>query len=222
MFFGGGPSTGVSLRWDDTKKLIKGFGTTSGGSWPIEITTAQSTVDAGRGSADGPKQGDVVFPNGLFVGSSINARFIGTLNNTPSSGKHARGDFYFNNSTTTGKHLGWVCSVNGTPGQWKPVYFAPDVTGNKAARLRVNTAEDAAEWTEGPKAGTDTIADTSATVAVTLATAFASANYSVALAADGDERVWVTSKATTGFTLNRLATSGARAVDWTATPLEDL
>ena len=73
----------------------------------------------------------------------------------------------------------------------------------------------------GVRAGTDTIANSSATVAVTFATAHPDANYSVALSADGDERVWVTSKATTGFTLNRLATSGARAVDWTATPYED-
>ncbi len=49
-----------------------------------------------------------------------------------------------------------------------------------------------------------------------------SANYSVALSADGDERVWVTLKTPAGFTLNRLATAGARAIDWTVTPHEDL
>ncbi len=73
----------------------------------------------------------------------------------------------------------------------------------------------------GVRAGTGTIVDTASSIAVTFATARADANYSVALSADGDERVWVTSKTAGGFTLNRLATLGARAIDWTATPHED-
>jgi hypothetical protein len=73
----------------------------------------------------------------------------------------------------------------------------------------------------GVRAGSDTIVDTASTIAVTFATAGADANYSVAISVDGDERVWVTAKAASGFTLNRLGTSGARVVDWTATPHED-
>ncbi len=67
------------------------------------------------------------------------------------------------------------------------------------------------------KAGTDTIADSATTEAVTFSTDSTSINYSVALAADGNELVWVTSKVVSGFTLNRSASSGARVVDWTVT-----
>jgi hypothetical protein len=78
------------------------------------------------------------------------------------------------------------------------------------------------EWRDAPKAGGATIANTASTQAVAFTTAFGSANYAVALSADGDERVWVTAKTAAGFTLNRAGTAGARAVDWTATPHENL
>ncbi len=72
------------------------------------------------------------------------------------------------------------------------------------------------------KAGTDTIADAATTVAVTFVTDYNNTNYSVALAVDGNEHVWVTAKAVTGFTFNRAASSGARVVDWTTTVHKNL
>ncbi len=70
-------------------------------------------------------------------------------------------------------------------------------------------------------AGSATILNSASTIAVAFATARADANYSVALSTDGNELVWVTARATTGFTLNRTGTSGARAVDWIVAPDND-
>ncbi len=95
-------------------------------------------------------------------------------------------------------------------------------TGFLGGRLRANAAETGIEWVEGPKRGTDTIASAASTVAVTFATAFATANFAVAVAPALEEVVWVTSKAATGFTLNRSNTAATLAVDWTAGLYEDL
>ena len=92
-----------------------------------------------------------------------------------------------------------------------------DLLGQLSQQMK----EEAAEIRRRVRAGTDTIADAATTVAVTFNTARADANYAVGVSTDGDEFVWVTSIATTGFTLNRTASFGARAVDWTATPHED-
>lgn len=89
-------------------------------------------------------------------------------------------------------------------------------------RLRIDSAGTAIEWATGPKAGTDTILNTNASVSVSFATAFPDANYAVGLTPDGDENVWITNKVAGGFDINRLGTSGARAVDWIARPYEDL
>ena len=70
-------------------------------------------------------------------------------------------------------------------------------------------------------AGSATILNTTSTIGVTFNTARADANYAVAISTDGDERVWVTARATTGFTLNRSGTSGARVVDWIVAPDND-
>ncbi|MFQ5565067.1 MAG: hypothetical protein ACE5EU_01745 [Paracoccaceae bacterium] len=93
----------------------------------------------------------------------------------------------------------------------------PEVTSGVA----VAAFEPLSPVLEPARAGSATIADTASTAAITFATARADANYAVALSADGDERVWVTAKSATGFTVNRLATAGTRVVDWTVTPHKD-
>ncbi len=102
--------------------------------------------------------------------------------------------------------------------------YLPDLPGDHPGyNIRPKSdGTNRVEWREAAKAGTGTIADTASTVAVSFSTAFASANYSVALSAAGDERVWVTAKTASGFTLNRAGTTGARAVDWTVAPHENL
>ncbi len=144
------------------------------------------------------------------------------------SGDVARGDKWWNyNPIVPGDPAGWRATTAGTVGSdaiLEEYFYLPDLPADHPGyniRPKVDGA-NRVQWREAAKAGTDTIADTASTVAVAFTTALASANYSVALAADGDERVWVTLKTASGFTLNRLATSGARAIDWTATPHEDL
>lgn len=63
-----------------------------------------------------------------------------------------------------------------------------------------------------PPAGTATISSGS-TVAVTFGTEMSDANYAVNLTPHADVNVYVTSKATTGFTINRNGT-GSLTVDW--------
>lgn len=64
-----------------------------------------------------------------------------------------------------------------------------------------------------PLTGTATFA-AATTATVTFTTAEPTANYNVAVEAPEDRRVWVTSKATTGFTLNVSASSSA-TYTWT-------
>jgi len=55
---------------------------------------------------------------------------------------------------------------------------------------------------------------TAGTKAVTFGTAEADSTYFVALSSDSNETFWVTSKATTGFTLNSSNASSVAVVDW--------
>jgi hypothetical protein len=130
MFFDGGPGSGVGLIWDNTKKLIRAFGTNGSGSWPFEVTTNISTQDAGRGAVDGPKQGDIIFPNGLFMGLNASARYLSYAAAAPTSGKFAHGDMILNRTPSVQTDTdgidwlvnGWKCTATGTPGTWVPLW----------------------------------------------------------------------------------------------------
>ena len=85
----------------------------------------------------------------------------------------------------------------------------------------LSAAQDYADSLVTYKAGSDTIANTASTQAIAFATAFSDNNYAISIAADGDERVWITSKSASGFTVNRTGTTGDRVVYWQATPDRD-
>ncbi len=190
------------------------------------VTGITNSDSYGRASAL-PSQ-KTVFDAGVWIGNgAARARFFGGMvANAPASGETATGDFWLNYAPTNSGAVGGFRTITagtfGTDAVSHEFFFVPNLPSDKGAVLRPHTSQNVVEWRAAPKAGTDTIANSSATVAVSFATDFASANYSIGLSSDGDEEIWVTSKAVGGFTLNRAGTSGARAVDWTATPHEDL
>ncbi len=214
------------IAWDEASgHVLIGEHANLGARRPIRITTNLNTTTHGRASAQAG--GELYFYKGFWIGVNNSlARFFGGFTSGP-VGVVARGDKWWNYNPSSGDVAGWRVTTAGTVGSdavLEEYFYLPDLPGGHPG-YNIRPKSDGAnkvEWREAAKAGTDTIADTAATVVVTFATAFASANYSVALSADGDERVWVTAKTASGFTLNRLATSGARAVDWTVTPHEDL
>lgn len=216
------------VAWDEVSgHMIIGEHANVSSRRPIRITTNLNATTHGRSSAQ--VGGELYFYKGFWAGgNSTVARWFAGFNSGFVGGSDAaRGDKVWNYNPSSGDVAGWRVTTAGTVGSTAVIeeyFYLPDLPGGHPG-YNIRPKSDGAnkvEWREAAKAGTDTIADAAATVAVTFATAYASANYSVALSADGDERVWVTAKTASGFTLNRLATSGARAVDWTATPYEDL
>ncbi len=223
----GDHSGGTTIGWDEALGQIIFQHGNLAARRPIRLTTDLNTEDHGRATAQGG--GEVLFYKGCWIGNGQNqARFFGGFSTKPTGGEVAPGDKWWSSWPTKGTAAGWRVISPGTVGEdavLEEFYYLPDLPGDNPGyniRPKDGGTPASVEWREAAKAGTDTILDTAATVAVAFTTAFASANYSVALTPDGDERVWVSAKATTGFTINRLATSGARAVDWTATPHEDL
>jgi hypothetical protein len=93
-------------------------------------------------------------------------------------------------------------------------------TGSKAVSTRalltggpipgIDTSHD----TLSQQNGTATIASASTSASVTLAAPMPDANYRVSLSASAGQVVWVSSKTTTGFTLNRTTTGTALNIDW--------
>lgn len=216
------------LAWDEVSgHLLIGEHANSGLRRPINLTTDLNSTTHGRASAQ--TGGELYLYKGFWIGGGAGqARHFAGFRSKPTSGDAARGDKWWNFSPLTqGDPAGWRVTTAGTIGSGailEEYFYLPDLPGDHPGyniRPKVDGA-NRVQWREAAKAGTDTIADTANTVAVAFTTVLASANYSVALAADGDERVWVTLKTASGFTLNRLATSGARTIDWTATPHEDL
>jgi hypothetical protein len=128
LVFDGGPNSGVGLIWDNTKKMIRGFGTSASGSWPFEVLTAQSTTTAGR--SVNPGQGQIIFPRGIFMGVNASARYLGTGQAAPTSGAFARGDTILHQAPSVQTDtdgidwvvLGWKCTATGTPGTWVPLW----------------------------------------------------------------------------------------------------
>jgi len=222
------PSGVNFLAWDEaTGHLLIGEHANLGSRRPIRITTDLNTTTHGRSSAQ--SGGELYFYKGFWIGpNNALTRYFGGFTIKPASGNVARGDKWWNYiPTAPGDIAGWRATTSGDVGAGAVIeefFYLPDLPGDHPG-YNIRPKSDGAtkvQWREAAKAGADTIADAASSVAVTFATAFASANYAVALSADGDERVWVTAKTATGFTLNRAATSGARSIDWTATPHEDL
>lgn len=91
---------------------------TSGSSLPFWVTTDNSTTTGARTSA--LIGGKALFPQGLWIGSSIaNIRQHSNGNAAPSSGEYARGDIVWNKDAAAGGKIGWVCVTTGNPGTWK-------------------------------------------------------------------------------------------------------
>jgi hypothetical protein len=130
IFYDGGPSSGLSFRWDNVKKVVRALATTGASSWPMEFLTDDSTINAGRGVGNEPGQGNINFPNGIFMGISSNARFLGNDSAAPTAGRHALGDTVLNMNSTVQTDtdgvdwvvLGWRCVITGTPGTWRPLW----------------------------------------------------------------------------------------------------
>lgn len=192
---------------------------------PLRITTDLNTTKHGRSVAQ--EGGALYLYKGFWIGNgSGQARWFGGFRSKPTNGDYARGDLMLNyNPKNPGEVAGWRLTTAGTVGSGavlEEFHFVPELPTDRGAVLKPHASSALVEWAAAPKAGTATIADAAATQPVAFATAFPDANYSVAIAADGDETVWIGSKAASGFTLNRAGSSGARSIDWTATPHEDL
>lgn len=69
--------------------------------------------------------------------------------------------------------------------------------------------------------GTSLLAGSITSLAVTLATAMPTSAYKIVLTPDADTRVWWTSKATTGFTINLSSNAGTTLVDWDVEPVNN-
>jgi len=198
----------------------------SSGRRPIRITTNLNTTTHGRATAQ--VGGELYLYKGCWIGNTSQARFFRGFTQEPTSGEVSRGDKYWNyNPAEAGAPAGWRVVTGGVLGSTavlEEYFYAPNLPGDHPGyTLRPKSdGGSRVQWREAAKAGTDTIADAASTVVVAFTNALANANYAVALSVDGDERVWVTSKTASGFTINRAASAGARAVDWTATPHEDL
>ena len=64
--------------------------------------------------------GSVLFPQGLWIGQTGNARQQTNAVAAPTTGEWARGDVVWNRNPSAGGKVGWVCTAGGTPGTWKP------------------------------------------------------------------------------------------------------
>jgi hypothetical protein len=225
----GDGSGGINLvAWDETDKhYLIGEHRNLGSRRPIKITSDLNTITHGRASAQAG--GELYLHKGVWIGAnSFDARFFAGFRLKPTSGDWARGDVSWNrNPTVPGDPAGWRITTAGTIGAGavqEEFFYLPDLPADQPG-YNVRPKADGSnrvEWREAAKAGAGTIANTASTAAVTFATAFPDANYAVAVSTDGDERVWVTAKTASGFTLNRAGTTGARAVDWTVTLYENL
>jgi len=128
MFFDGGPSLGVAVGWKSTNKTITMLTTGSAGSWACEYLTDLSTYNCGR--SVNPGRGNILFPNGIFLGLSNNARRIQMDAAAPTSGDYAKGEIVLNRSPSVETDsdgvdwtiLGWQCTTSGSPGTWQTLW----------------------------------------------------------------------------------------------------
>lgn len=223
---GGDHVSGLNLAaWDEaTGHWLIGEHANSAARRPIRITTDLNTQTYGRAAP--LAGGELSLQKGAWIGNGGNTRWFKGFDAKPASGTFGRGDKVWNfNPIVPGDPAGWRITTAGAIGSgavMEEFFYLPDLPANRGKLARPHTVSNRVEWRDAPKAGGATIANTASTQAVAFTTAFGSANYAVALSADGDERVWVTAKTAAGFTLNRAGTAGARAVDWTATPHENL
>jgi hypothetical protein len=105
------------LAYDPAYGVIH-FQNDTGGAGPINITTRNNTLTAGRSAALPHAQ--ITFPNGIFVGPSRHeVRNITNGLAAPTTGAHARGDIVYNQEPSASGFVGWVCVTGGTPGTWK-------------------------------------------------------------------------------------------------------
>lgn len=101
------------INWNDTHKT---YDVTHGPLANVMKFTSNKTVapaDAGRGP--GLLPGNVMFPNSIFVGSSLaNTRMISAQPTAPIVGPvYAQGDIVFNSAPTAGENVGWICVQGG-------------------------------------------------------------------------------------------------------------
>ncbi|GEM_PF-1635750 len=88
--------------------------------------------------------------------------------------------------------------------------FSVNTDGNVTAVKSLSNTTTAAKNLRGQatlNAGTGSLV-------VTFPTAEPDASYYILLTGDGDNRLWVTNKTATSFTINRSSTTGIRKVDW--------
>ena len=104
------------VRYDPAYGVITAFSHVSGGAGPINITTLNNTIAAGR-SAPLP-HAQITFPNGIWVGPTRHeVRNITNAAAMPTSGSWAQGDFVHNQtpSISGGKVLlGWSRVTTGS------------------------------------------------------------------------------------------------------------
>jgi hypothetical protein len=75
--------------------------------FPMRATTGNLTL--GRGWLE----------NGLLIGGSGKAGFVGAGGAAPTTGTFAKGAIWLHDAPAAGGNWGWVCVTGGTPGTWK-------------------------------------------------------------------------------------------------------
>lgn len=118
--FGAATSEGSLAAWkfqfDSTEKAwYLQFGG-SAAFTPVAYLNSSASLYTSK-SFTGP-----VFRNGYAVRKSgnINTSLVRMLDSAaPTTGTWAVGDIVYNDTPTSGGHIGWVCTAAGTPGTWK-------------------------------------------------------------------------------------------------------
>jgi hypothetical protein len=72
-----------------------------------------------RDVAGNGRKGRPWFENGIAIGGSEKAAFIGSGGAAPTTGTHDKGAILLHDAPAAGGNWGWVCTTAGTPGTWK-------------------------------------------------------------------------------------------------------
>ena len=73
---------------------------------------------SGGNAVEGP--GHIKFPRGYYLGNGNTQQKVESGASVPIAGNWQEGDRIYNTAPTSGSYIGWVCTVAGTPGIWKP------------------------------------------------------------------------------------------------------
>jgi len=111
------------FQWQDIPKVMAlGMTQNAANTTAMYMLSANTTYTFGRSAA--PNSG-AYFPNGIYMGNSIRARYMATVDTKPTTGDTATGDIFWNNVLNGGGVLGWVGVTQGSPGTLRALWQVP-------------------------------------------------------------------------------------------------